>query len=265
MLNETWLQKETLNKLSFPGYLLISKERIGKKGGGFGILLSNFYKSRQQTDLSLNSTNFEHLIIEVKTKKSSVIIMTAYRPPNTSAKEFMIEYQQQVAFIQEKLHDRSSLIIGLDHNMDFLKSNSHQITQDFLEYNFEQNLIPLINRPTRITRTSAMLIDNIFVSQDLVEDSRCGLLITDLSDHLPCLMSIQNIDPDTIGANMIISRTLNDTKMTNIKHDLGMLIWKSRLTENLQNNYDTFELTLTNVLDRHAPFTNKTTKGSQQK
>ena len=97
------------------------------------------------------------------------------------------------------------------------------------------------------------MIDNIFVSQDLVEDSHCGLLITDLSDHLPCLMSIQNIDPDTIGANMIISQTLNDTKMTNIKHDLGMLNWKSRLTENLQNNYDTFESTLTNVLDRHAP------------
>ena len=131
--------------------------------------------------------------------------MTAYRPPNTSAKEFMIEYQQQVAFIQEKLHDRSSLIIVLDHNMDFLKSNSHQITQDFLEFNFERNLIPLISRPTRITRTSTTLIDNIFVSQDLVEDSRCGLLITDLSDHLPCLMSIQNIDLDTIGANMIIS------------------------------------------------------------
>ena len=26
MLNETWLRKETLNKISFPGYSLISKE-----------------------------------------------------------------------------------------------------------------------------------------------------------------------------------------------------------------------------------------------
>ena len=46
MLNETWLRKETLNKVSIPGYTLHSKERSGKKGGGIGFLVSDKLKFR---------------------------------------------------------------------------------------------------------------------------------------------------------------------------------------------------------------------------
>ena len=138
--------------------------------------------------------------------------------------------------------------------MDFLKSNVHQLTQDFIEMNIDSGLVPVISRPTRITRSSATLIDNIFVSQQMINDYQCGLLIDDMSDHLPCLLSIENLNPDTNGFNTILSRKLTDTKMTNIKHDLASIDWSQLLlTKSCQANYDLFETTLTNVLDKHAP------------
>ena len=143
--------------------------------------------------------------------------------------------------------------------MDFLKSNVHQLTQDFIEMNIDLGLLPVISRPTRITRSSATLIDNIFVSQQLINDYQCGLLIDDLSDHLPYLLSIENLDPDMNGFSTILSRKLTDTKMTNIKQDLASIDWSQLLsTKSCQANYDLFDTTMTNILDKHAPILIKT-------
>lgn len=50
---------------------------------------------------------------------------------------------------------------------------------------FSSSFYPLISRPTRITNcTSATLIDNIFV-KSLEDNFTSGLLLTDISDHLP--------------------------------------------------------------------------------
>ena len=142
--------------------------------------------------------------------------------------------------------------------MDFLKSEVHQLTQDFIEMNIYSGLIPVISRPTRITRSSATLIDNIIISQELINDYHCGLLIEDISDHLPCLLSIEKLNPDTNSFNMVLSRKLTDTKMT-IKQDLVAIDWATLLSaKTCQSNYNLFEQTLSNILDKHAPILVKT-------
>ena len=45
-------------------------------------------------------------------------------------------------------------------------------------------LYPLIDKPSRITQYSATLIDNIFTNE-LTNQIISGLLINDISDHLP--------------------------------------------------------------------------------
>ena len=53
------------------------------------------------------------------------------------------------------------------HNLDLLKSNSHKDTQKFIDINFDANILPCITRLTRIIKSTATLIDNVFVSQYL--------------------------------------------------------------------------------------------------
>ena len=45
-LNETWLRKDTQNKINLPGYNLEHKIRKGKKGGGVTLAISKSLKYR---------------------------------------------------------------------------------------------------------------------------------------------------------------------------------------------------------------------------
>ena len=84
-------------------------------------------------------------------------------------------------------------MIGLDHNLDLLKSTKHAPTDRFISANLSLGLVPTITRPTRITRNTATLIDNIFISQTWLENFECGILVDDMSDHLPSIVSIKGL------------------------------------------------------------------------
>ena len=53
----------------------------------------------------------------------------------------------------------------MDHNLDLVKYNIHPLTNDFLELNLEKQLLPTITKPTRVTRSTATLIDNVIVGR----------------------------------------------------------------------------------------------------
>ena len=77
--------------------------------------------------------------------------------------------------------------------MDLLKIEQNKNMSTFMELLLERELYPLITRPTRITRSSATLIDNIIVSCTLYHSNKSVVLINDLSDHLPCISVLGNI------------------------------------------------------------------------
>lgn len=51
-----------------------------------------------------------------------------------------------------------------DFNIDLLKYETSNISQDFLLSLWSCYRIPTVDKPTRVHRTSAKLIDNIFVN-----------------------------------------------------------------------------------------------------
>ena len=57
-------------------------------------------------------------------------------------------------------------------------------TEQFLDMVYANAFIPLINRPTRITKETSTLIDNIFTNNYDIKDSLySGILQTDISDN----------------------------------------------------------------------------------
>ena len=71
-----------------------------------------------------------------------------------------------------------------DFNIDLIKNDSHKPTNDFINIMFANSLIPLINRPTRITSNLATLIDNICSSNYSIDTKILqGNLTMDISDH----------------------------------------------------------------------------------
>ena len=99
----------------------------------------------------------------------------------------------------------SEVILGMDHNLDFLKSHLHENTQSFINYNLKNDLFPVIAHPTHITHSTATLIDNIFLESRLTGQMTSKILIDDISDHIPCVTIIGNLLPSKAFKRTITS------------------------------------------------------------
>lgn len=73
-----------------------------------------------------------------------------------------------------------TLVCG-DFNIDLLKSNDHMKTTEFVDIMFSLSLYPLIVKPSRITKDTATLLDNIFTNVTDVKTTS-GLLVTNVTD-----------------------------------------------------------------------------------
>ena len=162
-------------------------------GGGVGIFVSDRIRF---TEIKLNSNYdcIEQVVINISTQSENktVIIGSLYRPLNTNDTKFVEEYKNLLSELY-KINNSKKLILGMDHNMDFLKHSVHKRTHDFIELNLDDNLLPSITRPTRITKSSATLIDNIIVSQSLLTKGDSRIIIDDISDHLPSLVKFNDL------------------------------------------------------------------------
>ena len=79
-----------------------------------------------------------------------------------------------------------------DFNIDLLKSQVCHFAQNFLLTLQSYTFTPTIDKPTRIHRNSATLIDNIFVNN--IENSfLSGNILSDISDHFSQFCIIQSV------------------------------------------------------------------------
>ena len=77
-------------------------------------------------------------------------------------------------------------------NVNLLNYNEHNQTNEFLDSRAPKSFIRLILPPTRITRHSNTLIDNIF-SNVIHPDIISGNLTATISNHLPQCVIIPNM------------------------------------------------------------------------
>ena len=155
LLCETWLKSSTTELFNLPHYKSFHKVRSDRIGGGTSILVSDRLRSRERNDLLVEMKYLEHCVVELKTDNKNILLVSAYRPPNTNAKVFLTEYKKLLTNLKKRKD--YEIIIGLDHNLDLLKNHLNQATNDFIDLNLNSELIPCITKPTRITKTSATL------------------------------------------------------------------------------------------------------------
>ena len=139
------------------------------------------------------------------------IVSSMYRAPNTTPSAFQGCYES-IIFAMKKMN-LHSIIVGLDHNLDFLKSTKHSGTNDFIHSNLDMGMIPTISKPTRITKSTATLIDNIIVSENLCGSYHSNVLINDMSDHMPTICILNSFKTTKKEPINITSR---DTRPCNI-------------------------------------------------
>ena len=191
IISKTWLTPFS-PEIKIPGYEFCHKDRNTKRGGGITLLLSSNIRYKMLDHAKSNSCTFEHLSVEIDLRNNQKLLVSSiYRPPNTPENDFIDQYSNFVCDLKKR--ENKGIVIGLDHNLDLLKSKEHAPMDRFISANLSLGLMPTITRPTRITRNTATLIDNIFISQTWLENFECGILVDDMSDHLPSIVSIKGL------------------------------------------------------------------------
>ena len=253
-LCETWLTKDSPIP-NILGYEFIQKCQENKHGGGVALLISNRINYKTLPDIQYEDSSIECCFVKIKLNARQIIIGSCYCPPNTDPKRFMKMHKTLLSTLSKC---NRSIIIGMDHNLDLLKSDHHSNTQDFIETNLNSNLYPTIIRPTRITKTTVTLIDNIFVSLDLYSICNSWILIDSTSDHLPCLLSITGIKHKLIDPIKIQSRDLEH--IDRLKNAISNTDWeylRSKRT-NTEKISEKFASDLINLIEHFVPIKSKT-------
>ena len=123
------------------------------------------------------------------------------------------------------------------------------------------NLVPKITLPTRVTHSSATLIDHVFTN--CPDTTIAGTLRTDITDHYSNFIYVKtNHRPSTKSPDFITYRPMTDTALKHFNDALYSTDWSSVYAHsNPSLAYDAFLHKYTSLIDLHLPL--KTIKFSK--
>ena len=128
---------------------------------------------------------FESLFIDVKFKNKTNTFGCIYRAPCND----IISHSSFLDILNNTLKcikKRDCFLLG-DFNYNILDCEKPQIT-DFVDQMFDNGFAPLINKPTRISKNNATLLDHIWSNSLVSMKINCDVLTHCISDHLPVMM-----------------------------------------------------------------------------
>ena len=110
------------------------------------------------------------------------LIGVIYRP-NSQPKADIDIFISTLNDILEIINDeKKKMTLMGDFNIDLLSYTKHEKTNTFIDSIFSSGFIPQITKPTRITQSSATLIDHIYTNE-ISPDPINGIITNDVADH----------------------------------------------------------------------------------
>lgn len=198
-----------------------------------------------------STTAYQALWIEISfTNKKHIVCGIIYRQHN-SPEQFQNYFTDTV---EKFISSGKTLCLMGDINIDLLKSTHCQYAHDFLSTLLSCYLIPTIDKPTRVHRSSATLIDNIFVNNP-EQVSLSGNIISDISDHFSQFCLIKSTKASNILKKKKV-RDFSNFSAESFRDDVCQVSWNT-LIENGGNDVDklfsSFYNKLNKIVNKHAP------------
>ena len=226
--SETWLKDTNVDCYSLQGYDSEHTYRIDKTGGGVSLFINRNIRYTVRKDLNMLNNNIESLYIEIdKTMITgfdrNIVVGVVYRPPNTEIDVFNTYLNNMLSTVD--LSKKACYIMG-DFNINLLKVDSHNLSKEFIDIMFSHSYFPLVNKPTRVTDTSATLIDNIFSNSCLHQDTIQGILYTEISDHFPIFL-IQTNKKSNVQKQVIKRRHVSINNINKFRENILKVNWET--------------------------------------
>ena len=252
--SETWLSEANADCYGIMGFNHEFSTRDGKTGGGVSIYIKESWIYKARPDLSFTNNDIEMVWLEIdkdsSKTKSNLLIGTIYRTPGSNPADFNEKLLDTLAIITT---ENKEIIHMGDYNLNLLNSDTHLPTSEFIDINFSHSLFPAINKPTRITNSSATLIDNIFTTTNMMTNSTSGILMWDLSDHYPVFL-VNYVESETPTETYKITRTHSETNKQAFKAAISSVDWTPVTSaRDAQVSYTLFHQIISKTYDKAFP------------
>jgi hypothetical protein len=261
-LSETWCTDEyieTNTNFQLPNYKVVHQFRgSGKKGGGLCVFISNSLVFNLKKNLCSTTNDYESLCVEIINKTTkNIIIHVLYRPPSASIKQFEKHIKN---IIKNKSGENKSVYFVGDFNVDLNMRHLNKKINNFFNVIYQKGYIPLINKPTRITRESATVIDQI-VTNEFKSKIKTGIFKCDISDHFPVFLISQKCDNNYAHKVIKNSRKINEKSIDIFNTLLSDSNWDD-LLDIVQTDkaYDNFHDKLQQLYNTAFPVVTKCVK-----
>ena len=170
--------------------------------------------------------DFESMFISFKFQRCEFILGGIYRHPNGNMRHFVEDLEQTLI----NINGNASCILAGDINIDIIKFENEG-TMNYLTTLFSYRFLPYITLPSRITSFSATRIDHIFVriadkKRITSDDIASGLFFNDITDHLPCFISIR-CGNYIIKNNRLLTRVFGDKNCKRFTESMQAENWQA--------------------------------------
>ena len=175
-ISETRLGATPTSNISIYNYEFIHKPSK-TIAGGVGLYITRDLGFCEIHEYDLEHPDCEDLWINLKLNSNiSFILGVIYKHPRKD----IIKFTETISNALEKLNRDKRLFILLgDWNIDLLSHSTDLATMRYIDIHLANLSLPLITKPTRVTRT---LIDNIFTNS-INHDLSSFVILSDISDH----------------------------------------------------------------------------------
>ena len=255
VLTETWCgDTATKNSIyQIPNYTVIHKTRKEKQGGGLCMFIRNDLNLKLRNDLDKFDSDIETLSIEIENRNSKNIVLSGiYRPPRGNINSFKDHLKTIMS--KNSLTNKHVFITG-DFNIISLDYSSNEHVKDFFHASFQNYFVPLINRPTRVTRKSATCIDHILTNSFIDSEIETGIFKNDMSDHFPVFCNIKTNVSTNSDKTIIYKRTFNEESVDDFKYLLNHVDWNYIVNSDTNESYNKFFMKFSELYDVAFPET----------
>ena len=146
-LTETWLNSNS-HLFALPGFEFVYRNRQNRVGGGVGLYISNKFEYIIHEELNVTSAVLESLFVElIIPNGKNILIGVIYRPPRSNLDAFLTNMQN---LVQNPILTNKDVFLMGDFNIDLMKCNSQNASQEFVETLMSASFLPLISKPTRV-------------------------------------------------------------------------------------------------------------------
>ena len=258
-LQETWLTDDTyINLFSLEGYTPITFPATCSRHTGLIIYLHNSF-TFDVKQVSFDNKQWEGIFLDIshETFTKNLTLCNIYRPPRPSNTDISLFLENIAPIIESISKNSNNVVICGDFNIDLLQIDNRLKFGEYFDLFITNGFQSNITLPTRFSQRNATLIDHIFTKLNNTAKSKSGIIYSNISDHLPCILSVSFKTKYEPRPKKVTIQNKDDKCFTAFYADVAntdfLSLIKPDIHEDPTLNYDTFQNKINELISKHFP------------